>query len=122
MAGILWPQDKEKSKSGSNTLLPQRRASSGGMVEELCKAAQRGDLNQINKLIDGSARVNPNGNQPGRIPIVHAAAKNQWKALRLLLEKRAKPNLLNSNGQSALHVAAERFQNDHSNLEREHPI
>ncbi|CAG0912608.1 unnamed protein product [Notodromas monacha] len=110
MAGILWraePKSSEKPKQSSGSTV----ATAKHTIEDLVKAAEKGDLSGIITLIDDH-HVNPNTNQVTKIPLIHAATYNQPKALELLLSKTARPNLVNSQGKTALHVAAERGYSD----------
>lgn len=74
-------------------------------VAKLAKAAARGDVSTIDKLVDAGVDVNAKG-EDGMTPLIFAYRKNSKKGFLRLLERGADPNAQDRKGNSAISLAA----------------
>lgn len=74
--------------------------------DRLCRAARKGEVRAIQRLIEGGASVNGR-DQHGWTPLHRAAFKGHVDAVRVLIEKGAETNAKDEDGYTALHCAAE---------------
>lgn len=75
-----------------------------GINDALIKAATRGDLSDVNTILDKGADVNSR-DQFGRTALHWASLGGQPEVARLLLANGADPKAVDDQGHSALHVA-----------------
>ena len=71
--------------------------------EALIQAAKDGDAKQVAKLLIQGAKINYQDNLLKSTPLHWAAVYDHIKVAKLLLEKRARINIKNENGNTALH-------------------
>jgi len=76
-------------------------------MDELHKAAARGDLERVRELIKRRADVNAR-DKDGRTPLHHAAYNGRLEVARLLVERGADVNARDKNGWTPLDIARER--------------
>lgn len=73
--------------------------------QPLIKAAYKGDIKLVRKLLAHGAKVNAR-DKYGQTPLIRAAIKNHVAVARLLLQRKAKMNLQDKKGYTALMWAA----------------
>jgi len=74
------------------------------MIDELLQACGKGELDEVNRILDSG--VSPNSaNKIGYTPLMSAASSYRVEVLKLLLARGADPNARASDGLSALHCA-----------------
>lgn len=91
------------NQQGDATQTPQ--ASS----DALHKAAERGDLDEIKKLLAANADINSQDGKDGETPLLRAITRSQTEAAKLLIESGADVNLgRKRDGQTPLEMAESR--------------
>jgi hypothetical protein len=82
------------------------QAMTPNLNEQLLKAANHGNIDQIKELLDKGADVNAKGQDDNWTPLMKAAANNQFEVCKLLIEKGADINAVNKQGFTVLIIAA----------------
>ena len=75
------------------------------LVAKFCKAAARGDVDVVAKILESGLPVDSFG-EDDWTALMHAAASNQTRVISLLLQKGANVNKQNRDDASPLHWAA----------------
>uniref|UniRef100_A0A6J0V738 Transient receptor potential cation channel subfamily A member 1 n=1 Tax=Pogona vitticeps TaxID=103695 RepID=A0A6J0V738_9SAUR len=75
-------------------------------------AAEQGQLELMQMIIDSSAEALNVTDSCGNTPLHWATKKNQTESVKLLLSRGANPNILNSNTMAPLHLAVQSLYNE----------
>ncbi len=88
-----------------NWLRPAKKTSTD-YFNELCNAAQAGNLNQVQSILKKNIDLNQTINGAGKPPLFIAAQNGHLTVVQALLEKGADPNkVISAGGKTPLFVA-----------------